>query len=104
MWSSCCLPEGSPPGIHSWQRYLAESQDLDIEGNIMYNMLTGDAPELKVVGTTPAGQQPGIQPISRILQTPWTNNRDPVPSRCAVLQGRHRPFRRPEHRGIGHYG
>lgn len=53
------------------QKYLAESQDLDIEGNIMYNMLTGDAPELKVVyGTTPAGQQPGIQPISRILQTP----------------------------------
>ena len=53
------------------QRYLAESQELDIEGNIMYNMLTGAPPDLKIVyGTTPPGGQPGGQPISPILQTP----------------------------------
>ncbi|MCO6485436.1 MAG: hypothetical protein J5I41_06620 [Saprospiraceae bacterium] len=53
------------------QRYLAESQDLPIEGNIMYNMLTGAPPELKIVyGTTSPGGQPGGQPISPILQTP----------------------------------
>lgn len=53
------------------QRYLAESQDLPIEGNIMYNMLTGAPPELKIAyGTTTPGGQPGGQPISPILQTP----------------------------------
>jgi hypothetical protein len=53
------------------QRYLADSQGLDIEGNIMYNMLTGQAPDLKVVyGRTAPGGQPGGQPISPILQTP----------------------------------
>ena len=31
------------------KRYLAESQGLNIEGNIMYNMLTGAPPELKIV-------------------------------------------------------
>lgn len=54
------------------QRYLADSQGLpDLEGNIMYNLLTGAPPELKIVyGTdTPAGQ-PGGQPISPILGTP----------------------------------
>lgn len=53
------------------QRYLADSQGLDIEGNIMYNMLTGAPPDLKIVyGTTAPGGQPGGQPISPILQIP----------------------------------
>jgi hypothetical protein len=53
------------------KRYLAESQGLDIEGNIMYNMLTGMPPELKIVyGTTTPDGQPGGLPISPILQTP----------------------------------
>jgi hypothetical protein len=52
------------------KRYLAESQGLDIEGNIMYNMLTGDVPELKVVyGVTSSDGQPGGQPIDQILNT-----------------------------------
>jgi hypothetical protein len=54
------------------QRYLAESQGLDIEGNIMYNMLTGDAPEIKIVyGTTTPDGQAGGQPIAPILQSPF---------------------------------
>ncbi len=53
------------------QRYLADSQELPIEGNIMYNMLTGAPPDLKIVyGPTSPGGQPGGQPISSILQTP----------------------------------
>ena len=31
------------------KKYLAESQGLDIEGNIMYNMLTGDVPGLDTI-------------------------------------------------------
>lgn len=54
-----------------YQRYLAESQGLNIEGNVMYNMLSGDAPEFKIVyGTTTDAGQPGGQPIDRILSTP----------------------------------
>ncbi len=54
-----------------YQRYLAESQGLNIEGNILYNMLSGDAPELKIVyGTQSAGGQPGGTPIDQILSTP----------------------------------
>ncbi len=50
------------------KRYLAESQNLDIEGNIMYNMLEGDAPEIKIVyGTDSQDGQPGGQPIDKIL-------------------------------------
>lgn len=53
------------------QRYLADSQGLNIEGNIMYNMLSGTPPPQKIVyGTTSAGGQPGGQPISPILSTP----------------------------------
>ncbi len=53
------------------QRYLGDSQGLDIEGNIMYNMLQGTPPDLKIVyGTDTADGQPGGQPISPILQTP----------------------------------
>jgi len=52
------------------KRYLADSQGLDIEGNIMYNMLTGDVPELKVVyGVDSSDGQPGGQPIDKILNT-----------------------------------
>lgn len=53
------------------KRYLAESQGLNIEGNIMYNMLSGEAPEYKVVyGTTTPGEPTGGTPIPRILSTP----------------------------------
>ena len=53
------------------KRYLAESQGLDIEGNIMYNMLTGDNPEIKIVyGVDTADGQPGGMPIEQILETP----------------------------------
>ncbi|MCB0705933.1 MAG: hypothetical protein KDC34_11510 [Saprospiraceae bacterium] len=53
------------------KRYLSESQGLDVEGNIMYNMLSGEVPELKIVyGTDTPDGQPGGQPISPILQTP----------------------------------
>ena len=52
------------------KRYLAESQGLDIEGNIMYNMLEGAPPELKIVyGVESADGQPGGQPIDAILGT-----------------------------------
>lgn len=56
------------------QRYLADSQQnlpVPIEGNILYNMLSGAPPELKIVyGTTTTPGQPGGQPINPILQTP----------------------------------
>ncbi len=53
------------------KRYLAESQGLNIEGNIMYNMLPGAPPELKIVyGVTSQDGQPGGQPIDPILDTP----------------------------------
>jgi len=52
------------------QLYLAQSQGLnDVEGNIMYNMLNGASPTIKVVyGTTAPGGQDGGQPIPKILQ------------------------------------
>ncbi len=52
------------------QLYLAQSQNVpDAEGNIMYNMLNGDSPTIKIVyGTTAPGGQDGGQPIPRILQ------------------------------------
>jgi len=50
------------------QQYLAGSQDVNIEGNIMYNMLEGAAPDRKIVyGTTPDGQPVGSQPIPKLL-------------------------------------
>jgi len=50
------------------KQYLAGSQDVDVEGNIMYNMLEGDAPDRKIVyGTTPTGEPTGSQPIPKLL-------------------------------------
>lgn len=53
------------------QKYLSESQGVNSEGNIMYNMLAGAPPELKIVygQDIPNGLE-GAQPISPILQTP----------------------------------
>ena len=53
-----------------YQRYLAD-QNLDVEGNILYNMLTGTPPDIKIVyGVDTPDGQPGGQPISPILSTP----------------------------------
>ena len=53
------------------QRYLADSQGLSIEGNIMYNMLTGDAPDIKIVyGEDTEDGRVGGTPIDAILNTP----------------------------------
>ncbi|MDI1235632.1 MAG: hypothetical protein PSX81_15245 [bacterium] len=50
------------------QRYLADSQNFNVGGNILYNMLEGAPPTSKIAyGTTPAGQPDGIQPIPKIL-------------------------------------
>lgn len=50
------------------QRYLADSQAYNVEGNILYNILEGAAPASKIAyGTTPAGQPNGSQPIPKIL-------------------------------------
>lgn len=50
------------------QRYLADSQGFNVEGNILYNLLEGAPPDSKIAyGTTPAGQPDGIQPIPKIL-------------------------------------
>lgn len=52
------------------KRYLADSQKINIEGNIMYNMLEGAPPPLKIAyGTTLPGGQQGGQPISQLLST-----------------------------------
>ncbi|MCB9240965.1 MAG: hypothetical protein H6608_07530 [Flavobacteriales bacterium] len=52
------------------QLYLSGSQDLDIGGNIMYNMLNGTAPDRKIVyGITPAGEPDGSSPIPPVLST-----------------------------------
>ncbi len=54
-----------------YQRYLADSQGLDIEGNVLYNMLEGAPPEYKIVyGVNTPDGQPGGQPIDAILSTP----------------------------------
>jgi len=50
------------------QRYLADSQDVDIPGNIMYNLFDGPAPSSKIVyGTTPTGSPDGSKPIPKLL-------------------------------------
>ncbi|MFK7755930.1 MAG: hypothetical protein AB8B53_03240 [Flavobacteriales bacterium] len=46
------------------QRYVDDSQNEPYPGNIMYNMLNGDAPTQKIVYGTGAG---GIDPIPQIL-------------------------------------
>lgn len=50
------------------KKYLAGSQGLNIEGNIMFNMLEGQAPDQKIVfGTTPGLAPEGSAPIPKIL-------------------------------------
>jgi hypothetical protein len=50
------------------QRYLADSQGYNVEGNILYNILEGAAPATKIAyGTTPSGQPNGSQPIPKLL-------------------------------------
>ena len=52
------------------QRYLLD-QGLNVEGNILYNMLPGDPPDIKIVyGTYSPDGQPGGQPIAPVLNTP----------------------------------
>ncbi|MBX2978374.1 MAG: hypothetical protein KF905_03690 [Flavobacteriales bacterium] len=70
------------------QRYLADSQPNDpYEGNVLYNMLQGAPPELKIAyGTGPGG----INPIPSILGTP--------------LQVQGTTFREMRAVSTGHYG
>ena len=50
------------------QRYLADSQGFNSEGNILYNILEGAPPTSKIAyGLTPSGQSSGSQPIPKIL-------------------------------------
>jgi len=50
------------------QRYLDDSQGVNIPGNIMYNMFNGAAPAAKVVyGTDVPGEPNGSAPISSVL-------------------------------------
>lgn len=50
------------------QRYLSDSQNFNVSGNILYNMLEGAPPSSKIAyGTTPGGQPNGSQPIPKIL-------------------------------------
>lgn len=51
------------------QRYLSDSQNEDIPGNILRNLLTGELPENKIVFGTD-GSRPGEIPIPRILPQP----------------------------------
>ncbi|MFT5970035.1 MAG: hypothetical protein ACI8ZO_000540 [Flavobacteriales bacterium] len=52
------------------QRYLADSQGRPWEGNIMYNMLNGSAPQAKIVyGTNPSIGTDGSVPIPQILSS-----------------------------------
>jgi len=58
--------------INSLKHYWAEGQGFDVEGNILYNILTGAPPEIKIVyGVDSTDGQPGSQPIDPILQTPF---------------------------------
>jgi hypothetical protein len=54
------------------QRYLAEGQNENVEGNIMYNMLTGSPPDDKIAYglDDTANNIIGGIPINPILQTP----------------------------------
>jgi hypothetical protein len=48
--------------------YLSGSQDVDIGGNIMYNMMNGAPPDRKIVyGTTTGNEPTGSQPIPKLL-------------------------------------
>ncbi len=75
-----------------YKRYLADSQGVDIEGNVLYNMLPGDGPDIKIVyGVDTFDGQPGGQPIETILDTPLQ------------LQGTLFPEVRFTDSGTGHY-
>jgi hypothetical protein len=54
------------------QLYLAGSQNENVEGNIMYNLMSGDAPDDKIAYglDDPATNRIGGIPIDPILQTP----------------------------------
>ncbi|MFN8331198.1 MAG: hypothetical protein U0T81_08265 [Saprospiraceae bacterium] len=58
------------------QRYLAGSQNEQVEGNIMYNLLDGPAPTDKIAyGTDDVSNNiVGAFPINPILQTPCKNS------------------------------
>lgn len=74
------------------KRYLADSQNKPIEGNILYNMLDGAPPLSKIVyGTSPQGQPGGSQPIPQIL------------SQTLQQQGTIFPEVRFSKSGTGHY-
>ena len=49
------------------QRYLEDSQGINIGGNILYNLLEGDAPDQKIVYGTNGGGVPGGVPIPKLL-------------------------------------
>lgn len=52
------------------QRYLSDSQQFPVEGNLMVNMLNGAQPITKrVYGTDPTGEPRGSAPIPAILPT-----------------------------------
>ncbi len=54
-----------------YKRYLSDSQGVNLEGNVLYNMLPGEGPDIKIVyGVDTADGQPGGQPIDRSLSTP----------------------------------
>jgi hypothetical protein len=70
------------------QRYLLDSQNVNIEGNIMYNFLEGAAPTSKIVyGTTPGGGQPGSVPIPKLLNTTFEKQGTLFPEVNAVTGG-----------------
>lgn len=71
------------------QNYLAQSQGINSEGNIMYNMLNGTEPPIKKVYGTD-GNLPGDTPIPQIL------------SQTLETQGT--TFREVESFHAGHYG
>jgi hypothetical protein len=73
------------------QRYLADSQGLPWEGNIMYNMLDGAAPQSKIAyGTDQGGGAAGGTPIPRILNQ--------------TLQSQGVLFKEVSSQSNGHYG
>ncbi|MEM6261075.1 MAG: hypothetical protein AAGI38_01105 [Bacteroidota bacterium] len=71
------------------QQYLAGSQNEDVPGNILYNLLAGDPPETKIVYGTDANLE-GEVPIRQVLNQPLE------------LQGTF--FREMRTSMLGHYG
>jgi hypothetical protein len=73
------------------QRYLADSQGLPWEGNIMYNLFNGDAPTNKIVyGTDQGNGAAGGTPIPQILSQ--------------TLQSQGTLFREVSSQSNGHFG